>query len=1783
MESMGMPSPAGKSPARSRRRLSKGGIEKENADPKSPLSILKKGEQRRALGDLHVFDVRSPARTEMVNGQSIEASPVFNKKRSKRSLNRRVSFAEQPAVRIFVKDIEYETPPDAKTQKAGSFTNAAPAQTALDVEAKPASTEQPQPAALELNPGRPAEIYDSNLQFEMLPAGNTGPISWSQGREASIGVDTEPLALNARTEEMDGQQSTPVMQQPQAAGGYHGTPVGTPGGNESSPEFFSPRNYVSPLSSDDGMELTHTPTADFELLPPQNEAFGSAISYRRRSSLGGGARPSFGGFDAAERSPLEKEPVEDVANFTDMTGSITAMVPKLAKILAEQQDFTFSTGPVIPARREEWGNEEGVQPADVSPVHSDMSLTPIANGLPSQQTGEPAPAAEELMGAVLAEDGGRGVEVKPARRRFGDLLSEEEGGEAGAELPVFRDESPVDNRRGSITGAIPHLQDLLAADLGGDVEATEGVNIWASGERRGSITGAIPNLQALLEADQDAGSKESTLDWAAKAEVAQQGGEDGSTGDLFNFETAENEIGSPEEGETTQLLNFGALMKRVGMEIAAGGDDVIENVTDLVPRLADLVDADGAEPQAESAPNGESLKTEEEKAETREEPKAAPAPAAGIVNASLPLLFTGDEQEEVFGVRPRFNAGSRPSHGRASLQPLGTGSFRPAHRRGSVRGRASVGGWAAMLSAEAQEGGAVDRWWVKDKPEAEQDETNPSVQESSAAIGNKVEAANLPGDDAKATEVRPPAAIETVHPNPVVQAVEPSLVLALPAALPAQSIPAPSPKPVQEVAPSKKRPREEAGSDLQQAPAGEQSEASLQTESSPKPAVKRQRRLQVLTPVTEQMSGAEREESQGTVFGRGDQTAAQEVTQDHGETAKETVTGMDETVENQTQGEEYHVVSQDEIPTQHSGVIGSQGAFETEKELSELEYKMLRLQNNRATPAKTPSPNALPISSRLQLRRSTLKMQTALAAAAQPPLAAEQNPEQQAESTERQPSVENVPASVTEQSLEIVASAPEPPVEKPAEPIPTATAEPPAGILPTDPAEPPVKEQAELPPVPELAVEGPVDIEEDVTETTLPLPPARLQGLMHLRRESLGVLPPTQGPVRQGLPPAGPVKPFTPAAQRAFTPRGKEKFTPILGLSSVRKFRTPAPDKAAPVAAPHSVRPARNEDTTAELDGEEEGTGKIAGRISFAEFLYKVEIRFFDNRNRASMFGQQTPTADLAPPEGLADCLKVVCFNQPQTTILDFGCGELRESIAAKKASVAHFEAKLQDMCPAIFHAVQTAAGPERAALLKKLKDLKQRCRLEARRQWLEWRLRLEENTSERLQENERNLMEDLAAVQQKRQQLHALRQDVRNFQAEIEANIQRAEDELQAAREREEETRGIKVRLAEEVRRQQAEMEEREQQAREAERYRESMAAQRESAEAEHQRLLERLRLLDASCAEARAALISSGAAGDDGRGGGRIAVDESQLEKLRQKGDSRKEDLAQELDIVVATQGWVLSRQGWQAAASSPEESAFAVDCPNLETAAGAVDLSDKAASSGAAKRRGPSPGDAVQGQESGAVAEAAGVAEASEKEAVLELRYHDGLFSQAFYRTGKNEFPEESRLQLDRPAIDGRFGRIGCASGFAAAMLTPVGERVKNSEGRTIGSLVQKASLRIGRVFDLLEELNDCCSDFEELSSAAYSETEGPGILQLRFTDHQAVMLTLALSLSQTDCTTYPFGSLPFKSTVQYADPDTKRNDLEKVVTKAVSAISPGFGRMKRACEIVAELIRGSRYPE
>lgn len=301
-------------------------------------------------------------------------------------------------------------------------------------------------------------------------------------------------------------------------------------------------------------------------------------------------------------------------------------------------------------------------------------------------------------------------------------------------------------------------------------------------------------------------------------------------------------------------------------------------------------------------------------------------------------------------------------------------------------------------------------------------------------------------------------------------------------------------------------------------------------------------------------------------------------------------------------------------------------------------------------------------------------MQSALAAASEP--ASDEDPEQRAEispsatadpehsagtqadspptaaefSVDKEPVSDAADDPPSQKQAELIPTAvPGPPPEKPAEIIRSAPAEPnkeQAQVISTSPietsgdiqpevnlasmAESSAKVQAEMPTAPiEPSVEeasegGPVQDEEDVTETTLPLPPARLQGLRHLRRESLGVLPPTQGLVEQAPFQIGAGKPFTPAAHRAFTPQGKENFTPSVGLSSVRKFRTPAPEKTASETAPLSVRVVCNEDATAELPGEEDNTGKVRGRISFAEFLYKAEVR---HRVSTDSVSQQTSVA----------------------------------------------------------------------------------------------------------------------------------------------------------------------------------------------------------------------------------------------------------------------------------------------------------------------------------------------------------------------------------------------------------------------------------------------------------------------------------------------------------------------------------------------------------------------------
>jgi hypothetical protein len=114
---------------------------------------------------------------------------------------------------------------------------------------------------------------------------------------------------------------------------------------------------------------------------------------------------------------------------------------------------------------------------------------------------------------------------------------------------------------------------------------------------------------------------------------------------------------------------------------------------------------------------------------------------------------------------------------------------------------------------------------------------------------------------------------------------------------------------------------------------------------------------------------------------------------------------------------------------------------------------------------------------------------------------------------------------------------------------------------------------------------------------------------------------------------------------------------------------------------------------------------------------------------------------------------------------------------------------------------------------------------------------------------------------------------------------------------------------------------------------------------------------------------------------------------------------------------QGWVISKAGWQAPQTFPEESISIRSRLDLDSSSGTTDVSDSAA-----EKKGPLRGDHLQSQDSGMVArKAAGVNEPRETEGVIELRHHSGLFTHTIFSTGKEACPVDSMLQIDGKAID------------------------------------------------------------------------------------------------------------------------------------------------------------------
>lgn len=155
---------------------------------------------------------------------------------------------------------------------------------------------------------------------------------------------------------------------------------------------------------------------------------------------------------------------------------------------------------------------------------------------------------------------------------------------------------------------------------------------------------------------------------------------------------------------------------------------------------------------------------------------------------------------------------------------------------------------------------------------------------------------------------------------------------------------------------------------------------------------------------------------------------------------------------------------------------------------------------------------------------------------------------------------------------------------------------------------------------------------------------------------------------------------------------------------------------------------------------------------------------------------------------------------------------------------------------------------------------------------------------------------------------------------------------------------------------------------------------------------------------------------------------------------------------------QGWIISKAGWQAPQTFPEESISVRSRLDLDSSSGTTDVSDSAATTGAAEKKGPLPGDHLQSPNSGMVAEkAAGVNEPRETEGVIELRHHSGLFTHTIFSTGKEACPVESMLQIDGKAIDEVTLRtLAFASSFFPTSYSVEPKRTSRSMARLVAAL-------------------------------------------------------------------------------------------------------------------------------
>eukprot|EP00850_Spirogloea_muscicola_P022036 SM000273S10246 [mRNA] locus=s273:110634:118228:- [translate_table: standard] len=385
---------------------------------------------------------------------ALEVTPDLHaRRRKRRSSGRRVSFADVPQVRHFVKDDEYQTPPELAA--------------ALEVLPPPCSTGG-EPAAA-------AAIRDTALEGAVPPS--TDVSLADRGLRLPSPGHTVPLhlAVPAFCQELGilgrAQGGVTVRTGREAADGAAvgsaRAAVTTPPllSNDSSVEvnFYSPATFVSPLSSEDGLDGDKTGPIDMRQMLPLMEA-----------------APHPG-------QAATEDDTTNMSSTSQQLGTITALVPNLRDLLMVDALGDATTTLVLPklvaaaglgagGRKAEETPEDGLQAPATSSVRGEdkPSIDEDPAKLDPTKSDSTDVAAIDTPGGtgsdILEDKELRALPMAGANRRRAALAPLTES-EAAARLEklspkVVRRTSLRGSRRGSLAGGAsrPRFEDLVALD-----------------------------------------------------------------------------------------------------------------------------------------------------------------------------------------------------------------------------------------------------------------------------------------------------------------------------------------------------------------------------------------------------------------------------------------------------------------------------------------------------------------------------------------------------------------------------------------------------------------------------------------------------------------------------------------------------------------------------------------------------------------------------------------------------------------------------------------------------------------------------------------------------------------------------------------------------------------------------------------------------------------------------------------------------------------------------------------------------------------------------------------------------------------------------------------------------------------------------------------------------------------------------------------------------------------------------------------------------------------------